>query len=113
MEGWRRLGKRRVLKAVLAGGELCVSGYGRGSRSFLQLHSRWNPNLLRPSGPQHHSESTSAKVPVISLLQRSPFSPFLHNYPGNCRVIDCIATSQKTLAPFNKQLEQTPHVVEI
>lgn len=41
----------------------------------------------------------------------APFSPPLHNYPGNCGVIECITCSKETLPLFNKQLDYAPHVV--
>lgn len=69
------------------------------------------------------SQSLAIVSPTIAkaliYLCHGPLHPYaialrshpLHNYPGNCHVIDCIACFQEALALFNKQLQYAPHVV--
>lgn len=94
----------------------CMFLAGEGAHRPLQLHSHWHCHFKVSIAC--HSGSQTLPTQSIHLCQgplhpcaTALLSPPLHNYPGNCGVIDCITCSQEALALFNKQLEYAPHVV--
>lgn len=82
---------------------------GGGGAHHPSCHRRFKVSITCLSGPPTTNSTTSPPLPRSSSSLPSLLP--LHNYPGNCGVIDCITCSKETLALFNKQLEYAPHVV--
>lgn len=94
----------------------CMFLAGEGTHCPLWLYSLWHclfkVSIACHSGPQPlTTQPVHLRQGPLLPLAMAPFSPPLHNYPGNCGVIECITCSKETLPLFNKQLEYAPHVV--